>query len=137
MFYTIPQDILDVSGEGSKPDLVLIDRINKKIALLELTCPLQSNINGAHQRKLTKYTQLEIALEEKGFKVFLMPFEVGSSGHINKHTRQNIINTLKQFNIILKTKVFENLGKISLLCTMSVFHAYQTNEWASPPLLTP
>ena len=134
---TIPADILVTSGEGSKPDLVLINRRERKIALLELTCPLENNIQKAHDKKALKYTQLQLDLEEKGFQVQLVPFEVGSSGHITKHTRKSLEDVLKIYSIRMKPQVVQNLAKISLLCTMSIFHAYQTSEWVSPPLLEP
>ena len=44
----IPQDILVSNGFGSKPDLVVISRSNKRIALFELTCPLERNIHTAN-----------------------------------------------------------------------------------------
>ena len=134
---TIPADILVSVGEGSKPDLVVIDRTNKRIALLELTCSLPRSSDKAHMMKNAKYAQLSLDLEEQGFQVFLMPFEVMSSGHIAKPCKSNVISTLRQFNIKLKANVFVNLAKIALLCTMSVFHAYQVQEWVSPPLLAP
>ena len=134
---TIPADILVTSGEGSKPDLVLINRREQRIALLELTCPLENNIRKAHDKKELKYTQLKIDLEEKGFQVQLVPFEVGSSGHITNHTRKSLEDVLKKYSIRMKPQVVQNLAKISLLCTMSIFHAYQTIEWVSPPLLEP
>ena len=62
---TVPADILVSSGEGSKPDLVIIDRTQSIIALLELTCPLESNVESAHKMKQAKYTQLELSLNEK------------------------------------------------------------------------
>ena len=43
---TVPQDILTVSGVGSKPDLVLIIRREKMISVMELTSPLESNIDA-------------------------------------------------------------------------------------------
>jgi hypothetical protein len=134
---TIPADVIVSAGEGSKPDLVILDREQKIIALLELTCSLASSADKAHHRKLKTYTQLAIDLEERGFKVFLMPFEVISSGHITRSCKTNIENTLKQFRIKVKSNLFVDLAKIALLCTMSVFHAYQTKEWVSPPLLSP
>jgi hypothetical protein len=134
---TIPSDILVSVGDGSKPDLVLVDRKSKKIALLELTCSLPGSSGKAHNRKNIWYTQLSLDLEELGFQMFLMPFEVMSSGHIAKPCKMNLISTLRQFNIRLKSDIFVNLAKIALLCTMSVFHAYQVKEWASPPLLAP
>lgn len=124
---TLPADVIVSVGEGSKPDLVILNRDQKIIALLELTCSLASSADQAHQRKLKTYTQLSIDLEEKGFKVFLMPFEVISSGHITRACKTNIENTLKQFRIKVKNNVFINMAKIALLCTMSVFHAYQVN----------
>ena len=91
---TIPQDILVANGQGSKPDLTIIDRKNMKIALLELTCPLERNIEAAHTRKLVKYTQMQLDLESKGFSVQLVPFEIGSAGHIFKNTKEQIMKTL-------------------------------------------
>ena len=61
---TIPADVLISSGKGSKPDLVLIDRSRKIIAIMELTCPLPRSEVKASSRKNTVYTQLEISLQE-------------------------------------------------------------------------
>ena len=134
---TIPADILVTSGEGSRPDLVLINRSNKEIALMELTCSLPHLTQAATKRKTTHYTQLEISLIEEGYTVYLVPFEVCSNGHITKRNNTNINNVLKKFNIKLKRKTFFNLSKIALLCRMSVFHAYKVTDWVNPPLLSP
>ena len=66
----IPADILVSVGDGSKPDLVLVDRKSKKIALLELTCSLPGSSDKAHKRKNIWYTQLSLDLEGLGFQVF-------------------------------------------------------------------
>lgn len=136
---TIPQDIIVTNGFGSKPDLVVLSRSTKTIALLELTCPLDRNLHKAHSYKVDKYTDLESDLEAKGWKVHLVPFEVSSRGQILKHTQTHIFNTLKVFNIKFRThqKLTKNLSKISLLCTFAVFHAFQTKEWIDPPFLKP
>ena len=62
------------------------------------------------------YTGLSLDLEEKGYLVVLVPYEVISFGYITS---------------------FVNQAKIELMCTMTVFHAYQEKEWVSPPLLSP
>ena len=134
---TIPADILVSCGKGSKPDIVLLDRSTKKIVMLELTCSLPQSTTAAHNMKQTSYTQLSLALEEKGFSVGLLPFEVCSNGHITNKNKQDMSKALHAFNIRLKTKIFTELAKISLLCSMSIFYAYQTTEWTSPPLLSP
>ena len=44
-------DILVSVGEGSKPDLVVIDRTNKRIELLELICLLPRSSDKVHDEK--------------------------------------------------------------------------------------
>ena len=48
---TIPADILVSTGEGSKPDLVILNQEGKTIALLELTCSLPGSATKAHTFK--------------------------------------------------------------------------------------
>ena len=91
---TIAAYIIVYAGEGSKTNLVILNREEKTIALPELTCSLAGSADRAHQRKLKTYTQLSNDLEEKGYKVFLMPFEVISSGHITRICKTNIQTTL-------------------------------------------
>ena len=117
--------------------MVLIDRKKKKIVLLELTCSLPQSTASAHNLKQTNYTQLKLALEEKGYAVCLLPFEVGSNGHITSKNKQDMSKVLQIFNVRFKTQIFTQLAQISLLCSMSIFYAYQTTEWISPPLLSP
>ena len=86
-----------------------------------------------------KYSGMQGDLEDKGWKVFLVPYEVSSRGQILKSTKSSIITTLKQFKIKIKAEqsMFKQLSKIALMSTFSIFHAYQTKEWVSPPLLKP
>ena len=51
--------------------------------------------------------------------------------------KQDICETLRKHNIKVKTKVFVELGQIALLCTMSVFFAYQTAVTLTCLLCTP
>ena len=81
-----------MSGEGSCPDLVLVNRGEKKIIIMELTSPLEANIEAAYTRKATKYTPLKIDLEERGYSVQLVPFEIGSRGYVSTRNKNNLIN---------------------------------------------
>ena len=135
---TIPQDILTVSGEGSCPDLVLVNRRDKKIVIMELTSPLEANIEAAYTRKANKYTPLKIDLEEKGYSVQLVPFEIGSRGYVSSRNKNNLINIYVSNKISYNVlKLCKELSKISLLCSFSIFHAYQAPSWVNPPLLLP
>ena len=82
----IPCDIPATTGIGSKPDLVLLSRKSKQIALFELTCPLERNLHKANTYKNDRYDGMKTDLEAKGWKVFLAPFEVSSRGQILKNT---------------------------------------------------
>ena len=121
---------------GSKPDMLILNREQRTVALLDLTCPLPSSSHKAHIRKINTYTQLCIDLEDRGLKIFLVPFGVLSSGHINNQCKISNQKTLQQFNIRVKNSLFFDSTKMSPLCPMSVFYAYHEKEWVSPPLLS-
>ena len=134
---TIPQDILTVSGEGSKPDMVLLNRNEKKITILELTSPLEANIEAAYKRKYQKYTPLKSDLEEKGYSVALVPFEIGSRGHVSQRNKLNLTTVFVSNKIKHSVNTMcKEVSKISLLCSFGIFHAYQSPTWTDPPYLT-
>ena len=64
---TIPPDIFVASCKDPRPDLDLVNRKEKKIAIMELTCPLEQNIDKANTYKTTTYTPLKL-LNKKFFK---------------------------------------------------------------------
>ena len=88
---TIPPDVLVTQ---SRPDLVLLNRNEKTICLLELTCSFERNAEAANLRKSLRYTTLKNDLEDSGYKCLLVPFEVGSRGYISSATKSNIFATL-------------------------------------------
>ena len=102
--------------------MVILNREQRTVALLELTCSLPESAKKNHISKVNTYTQLSIALEESGYKVFLVPFEVLSS--VTNLYKTSIQNTLQKFHIRAKNSLFVDCAKIALLCTMSVFYAY-------------
>ena len=132
---TIPPDIIVTQ---QRPDVTIVNRSSKTIALLELTCSFEKNINQAHFRKVTRYTDLKSDLEEAGWQVHLTPFEIGSRGHVSKRNKTNISAIVKKLNFKINTdKLFKDLGKISLLCSFAIFQAHAQPSWQSPPLLKP
>ena len=132
---TIPPDILVTL---SRPDLVIINRSNKTVDILELTCSFERNILAAHQRKTTKYTSLKADIESAGFACSLLPFEIGSRGHVTKQTKTNLIHTFVKHKVSSNAlKCIKQISKISLLCSFCIFHAYKQPNWRSPPFLSP
>ena len=130
---TIPPDILVTQ---SRPDLVLLNRDEKKICLLELTCSFERNAEAANLRKTLRYTTLKSDLEERGFQCFLVPFEVGSRGHIRKASKSQILNIFLTMKITASShKCIKNMSKLSLLSSYTIFHAYTQPSWRDPPFL--
>ena len=59
---TVPGDLV---ATGQVPDIVLLDRSQKKIVLLELTCPFDSSASSfksAFDRKTERYVRLALDL---------------------------------------------------------------------------
>ena len=109
----------------------------KKIVILELTCIFEQNCESAHALKYRKYTTLKLDLEDKGYTCILVPFEIGSRGHISRRKKVDlmsifVMNKLKP-NV---NKLCKQMSKISLLCSFSIFHAFKQPTWRSPPFLT-
>ena len=132
---TIPQDIIQTA---LRPDLILIERKEQRIQILELTCSFETNIEAAYHRKYKNYTDLKLDLEKAGWKVNLYPFEVGSRGHVTKRNKNTIMKTAKLINNNIKHRnLISELSKISLLCSFSVYQAHSQPTWQSPPFLHP
>ena len=132
---TIPGDILTTL---QIPDIVIINRLDKKIVLFELTVSFEKNADSANSRKTLSYLDLTADLKKRGWSAECVPFEIGSRGHINNRNKTSISNVFKKHKIKFNKKtLFQNLSKISLLCSFSIFQAHCQPVWQSPPLLQP
>ena len=130
---TIPPDVLVTQ---SRPDLVLLNRTEKTICLLELTCSFERNAEAAYLRKTQRYTALKLDLEDNGYKCILVPFEIGSRGYVRKFARANIVNTFGIMNITVNPfQCIKKMYKLSLLSSSTIFHAYTQPSWRDPPFL--
>ena len=87
------------AGKGSRPDIVILNRQVQKIALNELTIPLERNAQKAHNRKELAYTELQLALKNKGYQCFLTPFQAGKSGHITRNNKDKLDNILHAYQV--------------------------------------
>ena len=101
---------------GSRPDLVIINKEEKTVWLLELTCSFETNVNAAHTRKKERYAALTQDIIDNGYKCNNIPFEVGSRGYIslaNKSTlllMHSLCNPQTRLN-----KFIQTIREISLL----------------------
>ena len=115
-----------------------MDRSLRKIVLLELKCSFESNADKANLTKQKKYWDIKTDLERAGFKVDLVPLEIGARGHVNKRNKITLEHTFKQNQFkINKKKLFNVLSKISLSYSFIIFQAQGQPTWQDPPILTP
>ena len=132
---TIPPDILLPT---SRPDLVILNREDKKIFLLELTCSFESNVDSANITKTLKYTQIKQDIEDKGYTCILLPFEIGSRGYVSKRNKVALMTVFTATKMKTNAaKCITQLSKISLASSFSIFHAFTQPSWRDPPLLKP
>ena len=132
---TLPPDVIVTS---QRPDIVILNRTEKKIVLFELTVSFEKNAEAANLRKNRRYNDLTSDLIEKGWSAENIPFEIGSRGHINSRNKTSIYNIMKKNNIKIQKKTFiQDISKISLLCSFAIFQAHCQPSWQSPPYLHP
>ena len=78
---TFPGEVLTTT---LRPDIVLWSRSSRQVILLELTVPWETRLEEAHERKLTKYDQLVTDIQNKNWKVWYFPVEVGCRGFVSQ-----------------------------------------------------
>jgi hypothetical protein len=61
-----------------------------RIALVELTCPSDTDAKRAKECKTTKYADLKIALSNEGCDCSVYLIEVGARGHIIKSVKDRL-----------------------------------------------
>jgi hypothetical protein len=129
---TVPPEVLPTS---QRPDLVIYWLNLKKICIIELTIPFETNIQNSHQKKVNKYASLVHDLSDKGLKVDFYAFEVGSRGFLSADN----LGTLKSLLHLSKSsqsfkRVRNDLEKIVLCTSFSIYCSKAEPSWLEPPL---
>ena len=125
---TIPTSILVTT---LRPDAVFINNIDNVCIIFELSIPFECNILNTHRRKSGKYENLVTDIEQKGYKVFYYPVEIGSRGYINNDNLVRLKSLFKKLNCNFKT-VKQTLSTISLIGSFVIFHSKFERLWLNP-----
>jgi hypothetical protein len=86
----VPADVL---VQPQRPDLVIFDRSvhgRHKIALVELTCPWDTDAKRAKEQKASRYADLETPLSNEGWDCSLYMIKAGVRGHILKSVKDRL-----------------------------------------------
>ena len=104
--------------DSVRPDLVL--RTNNNVAVIELTCCYEQNIEKSKKYKLEKYGNLENFCKlGENIQITYMSLEITSLGFINSTDFKNFC---KISNLTLNAvDVLPKLGEISLRCSYFIF----------------
>ena len=80
-----------------RPDLTLEDRIEKKIMIIDMACPNESNKEKKREEKMRKYQQLcyEIRERRDGYKVKIIPVVIGCLGGGMKKMKDDVKELFK------------------------------------------
>ena len=71
---------------ANRPDLIIKDVANKKAFIIDISCPVDTNVNKKEMEKLSKYGGLRVELERMwGVKAEIIPVIVGGLGAVTKN----------------------------------------------------
>ena len=73
-----------IEETGMRPDIVLSSENIKQLIAIELTVPSESRMEESHELKLAKYESLRDEVATKGWKMRILPVEVGTRGFVGR-----------------------------------------------------
>ncbi|XP_045483794.1 uncharacterized protein LOC123689040 [Harmonia axyridis] len=83
--------ITDRAIPHNRPDLVLFNKIEKSVQIIDVAVPADENIGRSYSEKLTKYHDLAFAVKEKyGLKkTSILPLIISVNGLVEQHMIEN------------------------------------------------
>ena len=122
-----------------RPDLVIYYRSNNSLAMLELTCPLDSadNLNSARERKQGKkeYLQIQSELDRLGVSCFYSTIELSVLGHYltsSLSSLQCCINFIKEGSVSKSScrSILDSAASTSISSSRRIFLSRDCPEWS-------
>lgn len=120
--YKIPEDLAITT---SRPDIFLFSKQIKRIVLVELTVPWETNIPKDHVFKVNKYYDLTNELTKNGYVVSLYAVEVGARGIPAK----SLYNLLKDLGLTRSavSSILERVSKAALVGSFRIWLGRENN----------
>lgn len=108
--------ITDRTIPHNVPDIVLQNKADKCLYIIDITIPLGNNIRKRHMEKITKYMPLAVEMKEmyNQEKVVIVPIVIGTMGEIPT----KLETSLKTLN--LKKNLYMQLQKTVILDTCNI-----------------
>lgn len=119
------------------PRWLIVDRVRRKFAIIELSVPAEENINVRHDKKVAKYQPLQRNVIEtlgSGWSVELIAVEIGACG-LQRTSLSAGFNVLQRLGILagyerqdLK-QLSDRLSFIALRCSYAIWATRKAVEW--------
>ncbi|XP_069114823.1 uncharacterized protein [Argopecten irradians] len=74
----------EIAVTNQRPDIVIWSSSSKQAVLVELTVPWEDRINDAYERKQAKYQDLVSDCQQRGWRMWCLPVEVGCRGFVGQ-----------------------------------------------------
>ena len=138
---TIPSTVLITPY---RPDIVVYNSGKPSVALLELTCPLDSehNIQSARSRKQNKveYHQLLVEFDHLQIPNYYETIEISVLGYYLPSSIQNIKTFIDFVKLCVTTissirKILDNAACQCMSCSQKIFLARNCSDWSTEHLL--
>ena len=71
---------------ANRPDIIIKDKMSKKILIIDVACPVDTNVGKKEREKVAKYTGLRVELEKMwGMNAETVPIIVGGLGAVTRN----------------------------------------------------
>ena len=94
-------------------------------------------MDAALSRKTLRYKDLCKDIEDKGFKCYNLPLEIGARGFINKRNKGLLAHLCTIMKIRKITDISRKCSKLSMLGSYTIWNARHSNDWTSGGFLIP
>ena len=118
-----------------KPDLVIVNNIEKTVDIFELTVPFEGNNKARNTYKTNKYAHF--VKDITSHKATVTAFEVGARGYLTVENEQRLRKICTFCEKGTKTKDFlESISKLAITCSYLIYTARKQPSWVSPGFMT-
>ena len=130
---TVPAEL---TVTNLKPDIVIINKANKTVNIVELTVPFEGNIKQRNTDKTNKYAHF--ITDIKTHTTTVTAFEVGSRGYLTSENevRLKLLYTYCKKDIN-KKKILSNISALAITGSYYIYTARKQPTWSTPGVLTP
>ena len=123
-----PTILSTMAATTLRPDLVIFSQSTRKVVIIELTSPVEENLEVRHVEKTAKYMKELVPLIVKNkWTVSFFAIEVGARGYCSISVRKCLFGLGLGAKLVRKS--LQKVGMVSLECSFQIWLSRKTKEW--------